>query len=278
MAIFINSFWKKDNPDLILDLYPGAILALSVRKLKKDYNGPCLRVRRSSDNLEQDINFVGEELDTASLLSFCGASNGHVVTLYDQSGNGFDFYQSNAARQPVIVSSGVLVVENSKPAIKYSSASNTSLFYDGVIKASPSNYFITVVQKRNFNNSQYLFDTATGRIVLDYNGNTWFSGTGGNTVGTLAAYVGIYHLALFNMKNSTGYFRRNGTTLLSSTPYVQRSIGPGTGVSTTNIGALNSGGNNWVDGCITEFIIWDTDQNSNLVEIESNINTYYTLY
>lgn len=276
MAVFINSFWKvpaTPPATLLLDDYPGAILAMSLRKLRTAYTGAAIRVRRSSDNVEQDIGFVGEDLDTASLLSFCGASNGHVVTFYDQSGGGFNFSQSIAANQPLIVESGVLNVQGAKPIIEFSSASTNFLRTTATIKSTVSNYFVTAVQRRDINGLQYLFDTQTGRIVLDYSSNTWFTGTGGNTSGTLSGYIGTYHVAVFNMKNSTGYFRRNGTTLLSSTPYNQRAISVGTA-----LGSVSSGGANWIDGGVSEFIIWDTDQDSNLAGIESNINTYYTLY
>jgi len=52
----------------LLDLYGGAAAAYSVRKLSSTAT-LSMRVRRSSDNAEQDIGFVGEDLDTASLLT-----------------------------------------------------------------------------------------------------------------------------------------------------------------------------------------------------------------
>jgi hypothetical protein len=54
----------------LLDNYPGATVAYSLRKLRTAYSGNAIKVRRSSDNLEQDIGFVGNDLDTASLLTF----------------------------------------------------------------------------------------------------------------------------------------------------------------------------------------------------------------
>ena len=83
---------------LLLDTYP-ATAAYSLRKLRTSYSGSCIRVRRSSDNAEQDIGFVGNDLDTASLLSFVGANNGFVTTWYDQSGNSRDAVNATAATQ-----------------------------------------------------------------------------------------------------------------------------------------------------------------------------------
>jgi len=55
----------------LLDLFPNAAAAYSLRKLRAAYSGSAVRVRRSSDNTEQDIGFTTQgELDTTSLLSF----------------------------------------------------------------------------------------------------------------------------------------------------------------------------------------------------------------
>jgi hypothetical protein len=79
---------------LLLDANPGASVAYSLRKLSSAYAGSAIRVRRSSDNAEQDINFTGGVLDTSTLLTFCGAGNGFITRWYDQSGNAKDNVQS----------------------------------------------------------------------------------------------------------------------------------------------------------------------------------------
>ena len=59
---------------LILDLYPNAAVGYSLRKLRTDYSGNAIRVRRNIDNAEQDISFSGNDLDTNSMLNFVGAN------------------------------------------------------------------------------------------------------------------------------------------------------------------------------------------------------------
>jgi PKD repeat protein len=120
---------------LLLDAFPNAEVAYSLRKLRAAYTGSAIRVRRSSDNTEQDIGFNGSNgLDTTALLAFVGAGNGFVTTWYDQSGNGLNATQSTAGNQPQIVSSGVVLVENGKPSMSASGsqyltvASSVSLF------------------------------------------------------------------------------------------------------------------------------------------------------
>ena len=65
----------------------------------------AIRVRRSSDNAEQDIGFVGDALDTSSLLAFVGSNSGFVAKMYDQVGANH-WLQATAANQPRIVNAG----------------------------------------------------------------------------------------------------------------------------------------------------------------------------
>ena len=107
----------------ILDEFTGAAAAYSVRKLSGTYSGDALRVRRSSDDTEQDIGFdANGDLDTTALLAFVGTGgtdNGYVTTFYDQTGNGNDATNSTESEQPQIVDGGTLVTENSKAAIDF---------------------------------------------------------------------------------------------------------------------------------------------------------------
>jgi hypothetical protein len=55
----------------ILDLYSGPLIAYSMRKLGSSYSGPGIRIRRSNDNTESDINFKSDgAIDTQSMLDF----------------------------------------------------------------------------------------------------------------------------------------------------------------------------------------------------------------
>lgn len=82
----------------------------SLRRLLSTYAGSAIRVRRSSDNAEQDIGFdaTTKMLDIAALLAFIGANSGFVKTYYDQSGAGHDFTQATTTKQPRIVNAGTL--------------------------------------------------------------------------------------------------------------------------------------------------------------------------
>lgn len=105
---------------LFLQLFPNARAAYSIaRKLNPNYTGACFRVRRSSDSTETDIGFSNNSMDAAGLLSFCGAGDGFVVSIYDQSDNGLTLSQSTAGFQPKIVASGVVITNSGKPSMYF---------------------------------------------------------------------------------------------------------------------------------------------------------------
>jgi len=91
------------GPDsLLIDRYASPAAAYSLRKLRRDYLGPAIRVRRDSDDEELDIFFDSAgNLDTASLDTFCAGTHGYVDTWYDQA-NGNDATQDDHALQPNI--------------------------------------------------------------------------------------------------------------------------------------------------------------------------------
>ncbi len=91
--------------------------AFSLRKLRDGYTGSAIRVRRSSDNAEQDIGFdANGNLNTTGLTSFVGSNSAFIVTWYDQSGNGINLTQTTAANQPRIVNVGTVDQMGSRPS------------------------------------------------------------------------------------------------------------------------------------------------------------------
>jgi hypothetical protein len=86
---------------LLLDLYPNAAVAYSLRKLRNSYSGSPIKVRRSFDNTDQDIGFDSNgELDINSLNSFFGNN------LLVQSE---DFGNASWSKVGAIVGTGVIL-------------------------------------------------------------------------------------------------------------------------------------------------------------------------
>lgn len=107
-------------PLLVDRLSAAPTAAFATFRLTWAYIGPCIRVRRSSDNQEADIGSAGASLDTASLLSFCGAGDGFITKWYDQSGNARHLSQATALNQPQIVTAGSLIATiNGLPSVQF---------------------------------------------------------------------------------------------------------------------------------------------------------------
>lgn len=103
----------------------SAVLAYSVaRVMNPGHTGNLIRVRRSSDNAEADIGAASGVLDETALLAHCGAGDGYLVKVYEQSGHAsaVDWGQATAGLQPKIVNSGAVVKVDGYPAFNVSSA------------------------------------------------------------------------------------------------------------------------------------------------------------
>ena len=98
----------------------SAQTAVSFRKLSSTYSGPCIEVRRLSDNTTQDIGFdANGVLDEVAVSSFCGSSVGTIATWYDQSNNGDTINFTKADYNTPIVAS--------EPIIYYNEGSGASI-------------------------------------------------------------------------------------------------------------------------------------------------------
>jgi hypothetical protein len=104
---------------LLLDAIAASITPVAVHSLRRvltSYTGPLCRLRRSSDNTEQDIGYDGSNvLDVAAAAAFIGGGSGFFRTWYDQSGNGAHAQQSSTTLQPQYEASAM----NSLPCAKF---------------------------------------------------------------------------------------------------------------------------------------------------------------
>lgn len=278
--------WGKSYADLagggftgLLDTYSGAAAAYSLRQLSSTYSGDAIVVRRASDNTTQSIGFVNNELDTATLESFCSGTDGFVTTWYDQSGNGFDAAQASAASQPKIVSAGSTILENGKAAIQWDGV-NDELNFSGDISATEVSSIIVakaitqVVNTRFFGwrNSSFSF---LSTLIQGANSTTLrgMSQTSDSTQGLLYSGVDYTNNSLISMYNAL-IWRINGNEFSGAV-----STGS-TGVRSTNGLALGSRGDGGNDGNVQfqEAIFYPNDQSTNRTGIETNINSYYSIY
>ena len=137
----------------ILDqLTATATAAYSTRRLKGAYAGNAMRVRRSSDNAEQDIGFASDgTLNQAALLSFVGSGSGYVSIWYDQVG-GKNLTQTITAYQPTIAVSGAVYKIGGTPTL-YHDLSNDGMGYGGSVYLNSNPLTVNVVTGSNSNNN-----------------------------------------------------------------------------------------------------------------------------
>jgi hypothetical protein len=285
---------------LLLDEYPNAKLAYSMRKLRNSYAGSCIRVRRSSDNAEQDIGFSNNELDQAALLSFVGANDGFVTVWYNQKTTSNKAFNTTAIYQPRIVSSGVVETVNGKPAIYcgpnavlYAGDTSTLKYlHDGTIRSST----VTVMQ------------TASVLSGLKF---LWLTGTSGG--GSIQAQMYFSGTSIRQqIKNGPGQINNTGPTnsVSTSSDYlvwqtfdggnptpsekIIMSLNGGSDIATNAATFTPSTANSTMslhlfnyrypqvgygtNGYCQEMIFWEYDYTGDKAAISDNINNYYGIY
>lgn len=85
-----------------LDALPAAFSAVGLARLLTSYAGPLVRLRRASDNAQQDFSAAANGwVDPAAVAAWAGG-NAFIVTRYDQTGNGHDVTQATAGSQAKI--------------------------------------------------------------------------------------------------------------------------------------------------------------------------------
>jgi hypothetical protein len=254
----------------LLDTYSGAAAAYSLRKLRTAYSGSAIRVRRASDNTEQNIGFVNNELDTASLTSFCSGTNGFVTTWYDQSGNGRNATQTTAANQPQIVTSGSVLTQGGKPTINHTRTQTLNISTNlnlgktysiyGVVKFDVQGNEIIGSNSPTF--SYGIYADATN----NYHGANGATASSNGIFGLNFALLSVYRnnsTSVSQYKNST--ILGSSFTLSNNNDFYFRSLSGEQNIQYNLLGKLS------------EAIIYTTNEFSNQSALEGNIKTYYGL-
>lgn len=150
--------------------------AWSTRRLRTSYDGPVLRIRRSSDNAETDFFAGSGTIFTTStsppqrIDAWLGNSTGYATKWYDQSGRGNHAVQATQANQPSIVMSSSWCAGG--PVLGFNGNSNFMTFDPtGMF----SNYYTIVTgtaRAANVANNFILGGSATSNALNLYLGYT----------------------------------------------------------------------------------------------------------
>lgn len=289
-----------------LDLYGSAYHAYSVRKLRIGYTGYCLRVRRTTSTpsvttttvdvsfnssntigLDSTIAYVSGTATTATNLGQFSAAiasgytnpdgvnvnqNIFVVTWFDQSGNGKNPTQATTAQQPRLVNAGVLETVDGSVGVRFSSVS--SQFLNIADTATPYNnaslYVLGNSVSALTNTSAYglgIFGT-NSRIFLPSGTSISYDTSATFPISGITANVDRLYELICGASTTSAY--SNGT--ISSVPSIAS-------VSSTNV-YIRIGSNGspaiYMNGHVKEVIAFVGT--SNRTNIESNINSYYSVW
>jgi len=278
LEINLNDYFQIANlpatsSGLLYD-YPGAAAAYSVRSLSNNAI-KCMRVRRTVSPFdEQDIGFDSNgDLDTAALAAFGGSDPLTVSAWYDQSGQSRDATQSTAGSQPIIYDGSAVITENGKPAIDFVQNSSRSL--NG--PTFSNNSIMSFSVNREVTNRGTIWGLGGGNMYKILEVSNWsdkqiliFKGDG-------TAYDSIKATSNKDLAQHLITVSRFSNALKAYIDGVSE-------IDTTDTYAASSGalgfGNRNTQGqlYLQEAVFYESDQSSNRSGIESNINTYFSIY
>ena len=261
---------RRRGPSFLLDQFPGAAAAYSLRALSADTTA-VVRVRRSSDNTEAD--FTPAQIGDGSLLAWVGtggSDNGFVTTWYDQSGNTRDVTQTTAGNQPKIVDAGSLVTEGGRPALLHDRSTlealitTSELQYTAFLCARQSDIGTTYFYQ--LNNDGVAEMSLRGSPTSGGSGSLQLRGSGSNEISFLAHATGQRVISALQKATSELFY--DGNLVASGNT-------GSTGITHIGIGRrFDALGFNYV-GKYSEFILFLSDQSADRDAIEQNIASHY---
>jgi len=264
----------------LLEFYPNAAAAYSLRQLRRSVSPYAIRVRRSGDSLEQDIGFNSNgELDTNALLDFANGGDAWVTVWYDQSSNGNDATQGTNADQPQIVSSGSVITQNGKPTLNFDGTDTFNIGSSDVYGQarldaycymhSTDNVHIMFSQATSGSNYSYAVhdgstSTTLASAYADASSKIYVNGSDINVIEGTTTRDDL-HTAIIT----------NGAANLNGAIIVHEDVQT---TSWTDF-KISAYANVWTyTGKMSEILLYNSDQSAKRTAIESNINDFYSIY
>jgi hypothetical protein len=252
------------NPNVFvgaLDAFTSDLAVVwSVRRLLSSYTGALIRVRRSSDNTEQDIGFTSSgALDTTALLAFCGSGSGFIRWVYDQkTGTAINIGQSTAATQPRIVNAGALETAGMR-FLGSQCLDTASLLFSNFAGETDVQLASVMTCDDLLNRRFFEFSPQVIASWLPFSGLIYWDSpvtSGRISFSAPAGFEGVQRSLSFERALTSSRVRIDGTIGGSGT-----NGGTMSGTSVFTVGASVGGGNAWL-GAIRDFVIWKNATNA----------------
>lgn len=267
------------NDTLLLDSFPGAELALSLRSLVGDsIDSDIVQVLRLSDSTFN--TFTAAEIADGTLETWVGSTDGKVSKWYSQL-NDYEAYQNDTSAMPLLVDEGVVVEENGKPTLRFDGV-NDFLRIDDAANIRPSTLTVFFLMTNDDVSTSYALGCGNVNTLSNIN---WyiFTGTSSTIFQTENENLSGSSITGQNIISLWGDHGATDATLRINSIEESNS-------TTARIGIDNTSGvrigcsfqstyhSYFLDGNIQEVILYGSDQSGNQEEIENNIDTYYSVY
>ena len=286
----IVSYSEVSTSTNLLDVYAGGRAAYSLRKLRADYTGAAINVRRTSPtSASQDIGFTASgDLDVGALSTFCGSGDGFVQTWYDQSGNGRNATQTSQTLQPKIFSSGFTLYVNSKPAVyfdgDYLDTASFAPNPDGAVNAAAVVQFDGVSTRQSAasqwgsSSGQQNFFFQMQEVVVGLRFGWRFSGATLSYVDqTQTATADTQYLMCGSFAQGSVQVLYDGVAgSLTNNPSGSQT--PNNHGRVMRLGGLSTNTTQLMSGYIQEWVIWSNATAHTNSDIDDDINDYYSVY
>ena len=241
----------------------------------------AVRVRRSSDDSEQD--FTVSAINSGALTAFVGSgNNGFVQTWYDQSGNGRNATQTTDGNQPQIVSSGSLIASNGSPSVFFTGDTRDDELDFTDLTLTDAAVF-TVVNIDSSADQQIILggsaSTSTGTMIpmMDNSSSTtqvYKNCTVGGAEQGSSQFKNGSQITLADRDDAFDNLAVDSQILFTILDLDVAEAKVLDGISRCPSNAFTF----HLQGKMNELIIFNSDQSSNRTKIETNINSYYSIF
>ena len=275
----------------LLDDYPNTNgYSYSLRQLSSTVTN-VVRVRRGSDNTEQDFTAAG--ITDGTLATFCGGSEGFVAKLYDQSSSS-DVYNFTALQQPkIFAEDGIggfeVLLQNGKPCMEFDGIDDSLQVLLALPPLSSAYYLFAVntfVSGPGPGEPEVYMYGLKADFPAPFNGNNSIRWNGlgaafrGSSDLSFIASQGTQYLYYARQQSGPGPF--SGSTIKANSFPNPITGFADNGSAPINTITLGDNPNNYAGQNsnirLQEFILYLTDPGVNATPIESNINTHYSIY
>jgi hypothetical protein len=263
----------------LFDLYGGANLGLSLRRLSNSFSGDLLNIVRANDFQEKSFELIGGVVDILEIEDFLNGNPGRANFWADQSGNENHAFQDDFSLMPVISFDGSVIIDDGTPAMWF----NGSFMNLTNIINEVDNTKIGV-GRRSISGSSgrdiHFFGTGTptgsntsALSILNSFGFTFYGTTDKLLLNSSVPRDFEQFILWGSEGDSTLEFRKDGASIYvaPSTFSLINSI--------NKIGVYVSNANYITQGAFfKEVIHYPNNQITNVTGIETNINNYYGIY